>query len=278
MKTNNSILKIVLLLVFIPLLIISCDNASYKDQILIEKTGERKELNSFNEAPKEYQNDIRKEIKIIRNATIKIKVGNVNQATRIIKEHASSFSGYISDERMSNTNYAIENRFTIRVPQEYFDNLLDSVSSLAEFIEFKNISTVDVTNEYVDINSRLKTKREVKNRYETILRNKTKTVEDVLNAEEKIRILQEEIEVAEGRLRYISNSISYSTIQVDLYQTVIPVDEPVIYKPSFADKSKDGLSFGWSIVEGCVLLILNIWPIIIILAGVVIYLYWKKRS
>ncbi|MBQ0740603.1 DUF4349 domain-containing protein, partial [Aquimarina celericrescens] len=89
-----------------------------------------------------------------------------------------------------------------------FDIVLDSICKTAEFVDFKNISTIDVTEEYVDITSRLKTKVEVKQRYETILRTKAKTVEDILMAEEKLSKLQEEIESAQGRLKYLGSKVT----------------------------------------------------------------------
>ena len=69
----------------------------------------------------------------------------------------------------------------------------------------KNVSVQDVTEEYLDIEARLKTKKEVEARYIEILKSKTKTVEDVLKAEEQIRIIREEIEAREGRLNYLKN-------------------------------------------------------------------------
>lgn len=46
---------------------------------------------------------------------------------------------------------------------------MDSINSVVEFVEFENITTKDVTEEYIDLETRLKTKQEVKQRYEDIL-------------------------------------------------------------------------------------------------------------
>ncbi|WP_299258132.1 DUF4349 domain-containing protein [uncultured Aquimarina sp.] len=216
-------------------------------------------------------------LKIIKNANCRIKVNNVELATVLSKEIVSKYKGYISDEHFTHTNYAKENSFTIRIPKENFDQVLDSVCTLGDFVDYKNISTVDVTEEYIDLNSRLKTKLEVKQRYETILKTRAKTVKDVLLTEDKLRVLQEEIEAAQGRLNYLANSVSYSTIQFDLYEIVIPEEEPDIYKASFLDKVKDGLSFGWNLLEYLVLILFYVWPLFILGAIVFIYLKWIKR-
>ncbi|MEP0263835.1 DUF4349 domain-containing protein [Dokdonia sp.] len=279
MKTNTSILKITLLLITLQFLIISCERSHEYDNannIPIESTGENEKFKAvaINSEMSENQNTP-DDIKIIRNATMRMRVRNVNEATRLARNYALQYSGYVSDERMENNSYLKENRFTIRVPQEYFDTIIDSISSFSENIDTKNVSTIDVTEEYVDIESRLQTKREVKERYEAILRSKAKTVKEVLLAEEKIRILQEEIEVAEGRLRYMSTNITYSTIQIDLYEVLPEVDAPEDKGPSFFDKVKDSLSFGLSLIEGLLLLLLHIWPVT--LAGIILGLWLLKK-
>lgn len=279
MKTNKSRLIKIIGLVVLLVMGFSCSKYEnkYDESIALEETGETTLLNTYetekDDVENKKKNVINDKIKIIRNANCKIKVKSVEKATILAKKIASEHNGYISDERFTNTNYAKENRFTLRIPQNKFDIVLDGVCGLAEFVEYKNISTVDVTEEYVDITSRLKTKFEVKQRYENILRTKAKTVEDVLMAEEQLSKLQEEIESAQGRLNYLSNKVSYSTIQMDIYETIIPKEEPVRYQPGFLDKAEQGLSFGWSIIENLTLLLFYIWPLLIL--GVLVFVYFK---
>ncbi|WP_109435238.1 DUF4349 domain-containing protein [Aquimarina sp. AU119] len=280
MKTNKSRLIKIMGLVVLLVMTFSCSKYEnkYDESIALEETGETALLNTHQTEDVggievKNKNVINNQIKIIRNANCRIKVASVEKATILAKKIASEHNGYISDERFTNTNYAKENRFTIRIPQNEFDVVLDGVCGLAEFVDYKNISTVDVTEEYVDITSRLKTKFEVKQRYENILRTKAKTVEDILKAEEKLSKLQEEIESAQGRLNYLTNKVSFSTIQIDIYETIIPKEEPAEYRPGFLDKAKQGMSFGWSIIENLTLLLFYIWPLLIL--GTLIFVYFK---
>lgn len=282
MKTNTSTLKVILLVILFPLLIASCSNNSKyenSDNIMVEPTGESKAFKTVS-VPSQEKDDtsLQENIKIIRNANLRMKVDGIEEATHLARIYASQYAGYVSDERMENNTYSKENRFTIRVPQEHFEVLMDSISSLSDHIDTKNVSTIDVTEEYVDIQSRLKTKREVKERYESILRSRAKTVEEVLNAEEKIRVLQEEIEVAEGRLRYMTSNISYSTIQVDVYEIIDDIDTDGSEEPSFIDDVKDSLRFGLSIIEVFILLLLRIWPLVVVGTVFGVFLYRKKKS
>ncbi|WP_108802892.1 DUF4349 domain-containing protein [Aquimarina sp. Aq107] len=282
MKTN--ILKLIRNVIGVGCLVISfsCSQAekSYStatENIVMEDTGETPALNAFETEDeikiKNETENANNRLKIIKNASCRIKVGSVEEVTTLSKNIAAKYNGYVSDERFTNTNYSKENRFTIRIPQDKFDEVLDSICALAEFVDHKNISTVDVTEEYIDINSRLKTKLEVKQRYETILRTKAKNVEDILLTEDKLRELQEEIDAAKGRLKYMSNKVSFSTIQLDMYETVLPKDEPKKYVKSFVDRAEDGLSFGWNLLQHLFLVLFYVWPLLLL--GVLILIYYK---
>ncbi|GGG28695.1 hypothetical protein GCM10011344_31810 [Dokdonia pacifica] len=282
MKTQTSILKVLFLFIVSSLFYISCSRENeFNDfaPVELERTGETEMFKSVgaNEKESTISKTAQSTIKIIKNATLRMEVDDVVYATRVARDYAQRYEGYISDERMTTNTYRKENRFTIRIPQTHFDTLLDSISTLSKTIETKNITTVDVTEEYIDIQSRLQTKKEVKERYESILRSKAKTVEEVLQAEEKIRTLQEEIESAEGRLRYMSNKISYSTIQIDVYQELPVIEEPIDKGPSFLTEIKESLQIGLSVLKVLVLILFRIWPILIIGTGILIY-YRKRKS
>jgi hypothetical protein len=221
------------------------------------------------------QSNIPLDLKIIKSATARYKVKNVKKATQAIKAIAQKHGAYISDLRFQNDLYKKENRFTIKVPQHQFDILIDSVHAVVDFVEYENITTKDVTEEYIDLETRLKTKIGVKARYENILRKNAKTVEDILKTEDKLRVIQEEIESAQGRLKYLTNKVAFSTIQIDLYESVDYVEEPESYSKTFLDKAKQGLSNGWSFIESLIIVLINIWPLLII--GVVSFILIRKR-
>ena len=280
-KQFKSVFKIygVLLILFI---ISSCSQNVKSEDFALESVAVRENFKSLevDEEKSNSQDDIAKpefpkDLKIIKSASARYKVKNVKLSTQQIKAIAGKLDAYISDLRFQDNLYSIENRFTIKVPANHFDTLMDSINSVVDFVEYENITTKDVTEEYIDIETRLKTKLAVKKRYEEILRKNAKTVNDILAAEEKLRVIQEEIESAQGRLKYLSNKVAYSTIQVDLYETVEYVEEPVSYTKTFWDKTKDGISFGWQIIENVVLGIIHIWPLFLL--GVLLVLFIRKK-
>ncbi|MEM1325578.1 MAG: DUF4349 domain-containing protein [Bacteroidota bacterium] len=208
--------------------------------------------------------------KIIRTADVRIKVEDIEKSSERIENVIGNYSAYISNSQFNNNRYNLEQSFTIRVPMNDFSTLLETLEKEAIYINHKNTESKDVTEEYLDIETRLRTKKEVRARYEDILRNKAKTVEDVLAAEEAIRVIQEEIEAKEGRLQYLKNQVSYSTINLKLYQEVPYVDEPNVVKEAFGSQLIRSLKNGWELILNITLGLVTIWPILLIL-GLLIF-------
>jgi len=253
----------------------ACNNAKpYKDNVSMESVAVKDSYKVINEQQKT-GNQTSKDLKIIKSANVKYKVESVKNATNEIKKIALKYNAYISDLRFQNNLYQIQNRFTLKVPQKTFDIILDSIGAIATFIEYENISTEDVSEEYIDLKTRLVTKIEVKNRYESILRKNAKTVEEILATEDKLRIIQEEIESTKGKLNYLTNKVAYSTIQINLYEEVNYKEKPKAYHKTFWKKSKEGFTFGWKFLESIVLGIFYIWPLLLI--GGILFFFIKKR-
>src|SRR5690606_16475199 len=276
--------------IFISVLIlsISCnkaENSYLKEDISIAADGE--EINSNygaieESSPGSTLNDDQtfeiRDLKIIKTASVRFKVKSVQESTQIIKALVNDYEGYISNMRFSNNTYQKENSFTIKVPKNNFDKLLDSLSPVAEFIDHIEIASKDVTEEYMDVETRLKTKLEVKARYEEILRNNAKTVKDIHETEEKLRVIQEEIEVAQGRLKYMVNRVSFSTINVVLYETVEYKEQPDVYKRTFGSEIAEALSSGWNLIKSIFLGLIYIWPLILLIAGVIFFIRTRKKN
>jgi hypothetical protein len=217
------------------------------------------------------------DLKIIRSANVKYKVKNIKASTKDINNFIESLQGYISDLSFENNLYRKSTVFTIKIPQTKFNTVMDSIVKFADFIDYETITSKDVSEEFIDLETRLKTKIEVKKRYETILRKRAKTVKDILATEEKLRVIQEEIEAAQGRLKYLTNKVSLSTIKVNLYETVTYKEEPKSYTKTFFTKIKNSFSVGWEIVEIIFISLITIWPLLLIGLGILFY-FKRKRN
>lgn len=261
-----------LLLIYCTILFFSCQEYSTIQEERLKNSNNNVKPKSLTSTSK----SSRINLKIIKSAKTKYKVKDVKESTKEIKKLANKYGGYISNLSYQNNLYRIENNFTIKIPRDYFDVFLDSIHNYIEFVDYENIITKDVTKDYFDASSRLKTKEEVKKRYEEILRKKAKTVDDILNTEEKLRIIQEEIDATKGKLNYFKNRISFSSIEIELYEEVDYKPAPKTYNKSFLSETKDGFKNGTAIISKILIGIVNIWPLLIL--GIGIFLIYKRRK
>jgi hypothetical protein len=215
--------------------------------------------------------------KLIKQAEIRMEVLDLKLQTESIKQVANAYKGYISSMNFTNNYATSENTLIIKIPSDNFDKVIDEISKQAKYIESKNIAIQDVSEEYVDVEARIKTKLEVEQRYLDILRTKSKTVKDVLDAEEQLRIIREEIEAKQARLNLLKNQVAYSTLHLTLYQRIEVSNAPEANEASFLYKLKNAFQGGWDVIVWLFLAILYIWPIWIILF-ISVYFFRKRRA
>ena len=168
------------------------------------------------------------------------------------------------------------NNLIIKIPQIVFNETIKDIETYTDSTDYLNISTKDVTEEYFDIKSRLKTKLEVKNRYEEVLRRNAKTVKDILETETEIKKIQEEIEVVQGRLNYLNNKVLFSTIEIDLYEKIDHNESEIVIDGNFKKEALEALQFGLSGTKNLVLLFLHIWPLLVI--TLIVLIWWRKKN
>lgn len=221
--------------------------------------------------------DIMSKRKIIRTGDMKFKVTSLEKSTKVIQALTQKCNGFISNMNQNNSNYLASNILSVRVPINQFDYFLFQMKEEALYADYIRVNAKDVTEEFIDIENRLKTKKEVQRRYIEILQNKAKTVEDVLAAEDKIRVIQEEIESREGRLRYLKDNVALSTINIEMYQETEQAEAMVVHKKGFLSKAKDGFVNGWNFILELLVGLINVWPILLIISLVVLFRKRLKR-
>jgi len=220
--------------------------------------------------------DISPEIirKVIYRSTLHFQVASLKEGTRKIKALVKNHDGYIVSSSEDNATYRLNARMVIRVETSRLDSLMEAIAGIASFVAEKTMQTEDVTEEYIDIETRLKNKREVENRYRELL-SQAKTIKDILEVEENLRVIREEIESRQGRLNYLQNQVAYSTLTIDYYEVIErPSDIP---GQSFLSKLKESLEDGWQGFVTFLLFLLRLWPFLILLtAGIVLFRRLRK--
>ena len=194
------------------------------------------------------------ERRFTKNGSIRFETSNLNKTRQLIANAVVSLKGYISNDNTSESGNRTENSLTVRVPADKTDSLITVIESNASKIDYKSIDVQDVTEQFIDLDTRMKTKKEVETRYRELLTRAT-SVEEILKIEEQIGNIRTEIESAEGRLRYLSHQVQYSTLNVTFYEK----------KPDFGFWRKMDKAFrnGWNSLLWLFIGIANLWAIIL---------------
>jgi len=214
--------------------------------------------------------------KMIKEADVRLEVKKYSLARPQIMAAIKKYNGFITSENQDNNEQRINTDYVIRVSNDKFDGLVDDLVATASHVNYKKIKAEDVSEEYVDIESRLKTKREVEKRYLDIL-SRAKTVDEILKVEETIRVIREEIEAKEGRMRFINDRVSFSTINLNVYEKLdfryIPDS-----KPNFFQRLWKAINTGWTALITVLIALFYIWPLILIALIIVFIILRVERK
>lgn len=211
------------------------------------------------------------ERKLIREGSMSFQCEDVEKTKTEVEKICTQLGAYSASEGQDSYGENINYHQTIRVPAEKFDALVQSLEKLAIKVESKDISTRDVTEEFIDIETRLKTKKELESRYLEILKQ-ARNVQEVLSVERELGNVRTEIESMEGRLNYIKNKVSFSTLNVSYYQ-LIESDF------GFGAKFLESFGNGWKNLLSFLIGIMSLWPFILIMVGGTwLFIRWRKKK
>lgn len=202
---------------------------------------------------------------IIRDGRMNLKVTDLAKSKQRTDELVKAHGGYYASESLSKTDYESVYTLRIRIPANRFDPFISSLETGEGEITFREIDARDVTDQFVDLETRLTNKKNYLLRYQELLK-KAGSIKEILDIEEKIRGLEEEIESTTGRLKLLSDQVQYSTLDLTISQR-----HAFKYTPDrragFTEKLKQAVTGGWFGLVDLILFLIRIWPFWIILTG-----------
>jgi len=152
---------------------------------------------------------------IVRTANLSIVVKDTGAALDQIGALATQMDGFVVASQTSKVDQAMRGSITIRVPAEKFDDAIKQIEALATDVRNRDIKGQDVTEEYTDLQSRLRNLEATEAQLQKIMERADKT-EDVLAVYNQLAQTRGEIEQVKGRIQYLEQSAALSSITVDL--------------------------------------------------------------
>jgi hypothetical protein len=211
--------------------------------------------------------------KIIKTANLNGEVKDYKSFSKQLSDKVKNHGGYVSSEEQTQTEYKIENTVVIKVPVDQFENMVNDLVNDVVKINEKRITSDDVTTELIDGKSRLEAKKQVRLRYLDLLKE-AKNMGEILNVQNEINQIQEEIETVSGRINFLGHSSAMSTINFTFAQ-VLDASIPQQGGNGFATRIKSAFANGWSWIQELCLVLINIWPLLVIVGFIV---FFVRRS
>jgi hypothetical protein len=168
---------------------------------------------------------------VIQNVNMSIVVADPKMRLEEISNLAVEMGGYVVSSNLSQSQYGPNNieapggYITIRIPSERLDEALEKIKEDVVKVTDENRSGEDVTNQYVDLQSRLKAKQDAEKKLLEIMDNAEKA-EDVRAIYADVQNVQTEIEVLKGQIKYYEESAALSAVSIQLVaeETVKPIE------------------------------------------------------
>jgi hypothetical protein len=179
--------------------------------------------------------------------------------------------GYVSRDNQYKSEERISMTLTVRVPAENFDALLEEISKGVAIFDAKNIHISDVTEQFLDTESRLKTKKALEITYLRILK-KARTVREILDVERELANVRGAIEVAQGRIKYLQSQVSFSTLNITFYRKIKGTDI------GFSSTLQEAFKEGFVKIKVFLVSLIAFWPFIILIIVVSFFLRNKIKK
>jgi hypothetical protein len=197
---------------------------------------------------------------VIKTADISLQVENVRDTEMAVRAKIQALGGYVVRAENHGSDEALTAQITFRVPAPRFDEALTGLQGLAKKVLNRTVSGDDVTEEFVDLQSRLRNLEATRDRLMTFL-DKATTVDDALKVNTSLSEIQGQIEQVKGRTEYLKQSAALSTITVSLspVPAVAPLVEEGGWQPMAVARSalRELIELGQGLVN--VLIVVLVW-------------------
>jgi len=222
--------------------------------------------------------------KILRNGDLTLEVADPTAAERKITSIADALGGFVvtSESKQHDTGdpakQYLEVNLVIRVPEAQFKTAFDQILSSGNRVIQQKTTGQDVTEEFIDLEARIRTQKALEVQFLEIMKQATK-VPDALEVQRQIAEVRTEIEKLEGRKRFLENRASLSTITVSLQSPAAIAVNTSSFRRNVREAVRDGVDLTIAIVLFLIRFVIVMIPIFLLLIlpiGLLVRFFWRR--
>jgi hypothetical protein len=219
--------------------------------------------------------------KIVYTAELKMIVDNLKQAEDTLKQIVKDHDAYIAQSDRSGAGTPQrQGTWTLRVPVDQFQSCVDALRELG-YPQRDKTDSKDVSEEYYDLEARIKNKQTEESRLQSYLEEKkaTSKLDDILAIERELNRVRGEVEQLQGRLRLLSNITALATINLSLQES----KDYVPPQPGFGGQIADTFFGSLGALQACgkaitlAAVALGPWLPVLAVVGVPVWLLLRRR-
>lgn len=201
--------------------------------------------------------------KIIRNAQLGIEAEKPEDIQQRITAIAQSKGGFVVASQQSSSDPRVSVRdvveMSVRVPANKFVETLTEIKAGPGRILSETIKGEDVTEEFIDIDARLRAKKALEQQFMEIMK-RANTVDDALSVQSQLSDVRSEIEKIEGRRRFIENQASLSTINIRIQAPTVFAAETAGFGDRLSESFGNGFEVALNFILGLVTFVVGALP------------------
>lgn len=223
---------------------------------------------------------------IIYKANVTMEVAEYGSAHTEINNLVHLSGGFLLQFSENRTDYEQSGMLVVKVPSKGFSGFLADLEKMKPKSIQRSVQGQDVTEEFVDLSSRLKAREAELARLFSFMDKATKS-EDLVAFSKQIEVVQTEVERLKGRMRYLEQNVAYSTVEIRLYQKIekAKVEAEKAQENGFAGKLGKALKGSAKVVlgflQGVLIVLAGALPVLAVLVVVAIpaaMIYRRRRA
>ena len=207
--------------------------------------------------------------KLIYNADLELETTSFDAAQDTLQAAVENTGAWLEYSEMNGSSEDQDRRlyYTVRVPVDNYRTFLEQAGQSGSVLSL-NESAQDVTASYIDVEARIDSLEAQRERLAE-LAAQAETTADLLEIESQLSDVQYELESYTRQLRALDGQIAYSTVNVTLREVATLTPTGI----TFPERLGDAFSGGWSafvtFLQGLILTLVYLWPLLLIAAAVV---------